>query len=111
MLGSNSPRCAALNGVTLWTMGAAARKMRRSSWAVHPAGLRLEPGGLQQLAHAGGDDAVKLAGVGGHFFRFFSLRIRRSRRATGSGMPRSPASPRTTVTRLDPQLLGKLFLK
>ena len=30
------------------------------------AGPRLEPNGLQQLAHAGGDDAVKLAGVGGH---------------------------------------------
>jgi hypothetical protein len=30
---------------------------------VHRAGLGLQPGGLKQLAHAGGDDAVKLAGV------------------------------------------------
>jgi hypothetical protein len=34
---------------------------------VHRTGLRLEPRGLQQLAHAGGDDAMKLAGVGDHF--------------------------------------------
>jgi hypothetical protein len=29
--------------------------------------LRLEPSGLQQLTHTGGDDAVKFAGVRGHF--------------------------------------------
>ena len=46
-------------------MGAAARKMRRSI-LVHRSGLRLELGGLHQLAHAGGDDAVKFAGVEGH---------------------------------------------
>jgi hypothetical protein len=34
---------------------------------VHRARLRLEPRGLQKLAHASGDDAVKLAGVGDHF--------------------------------------------
>ena len=33
---------------------------------VHRAGLRLEPGSLQELAHADGGDAVKLAGVGDH---------------------------------------------
>jgi hypothetical protein len=65
--GSSSPRCASVNGATLWTMGVAARKMRPLHLRrVHRAGLRLEPGSLQQLAHAGGDDAVKLAGVGGH---------------------------------------------
>jgi hypothetical protein len=66
IFGSNSPRCASVNGATLWTMGAAARKMRALHLSrVHRADLHLEPGGLQQLAHAGGDDAVKLAGVGG----------------------------------------------
>ena len=33
---------------------------------VHRASQRLEPGRLQQLVHTGGDDAVKLAGVGCH---------------------------------------------
>ena len=33
---------------------------------VHRAGLHLELGSFQQLAHAGGDDTVKLAGVGDH---------------------------------------------
>ena len=48
---------------------------------VHRAGLRLEPGGLQQLAHAGGDDAVKLAGVGDTV----SCRQFRHRHAEGLG--------------------------
>jgi hypothetical protein len=45
---------------------------------------RLEPGCLQQLAHAGSDDAVKLAGVGGHFTRAVSGGGLRTR--GGSGM-------------------------
>jgi hypothetical protein len=65
IFGSSSPRCASVNAATLWTMGAPARKMRRSSWS-SSTGPACEPGGLEQLAHAGGDDAVKLAGVGGH---------------------------------------------
>ena len=36
---------------------------------VHRADLHLEPRGLEQFAHAGGDDAVKLAGVGDHVAR------------------------------------------
>ena len=34
---------------------------------VHRGSLRLEPGALEQLAHAGGDHSVKLAGVRNHF--------------------------------------------
>ena len=64
IFGSSSPRCASVNGATLWTMGAAARKIQALELGlVHRAGLRLEPGGLEQLAHTGGDDAVKLAGI------------------------------------------------
>jgi hypothetical protein len=86
IFGSSSPRCASVNADTLWTMGAAARKMALQLGLVHRAGLRLEPGGLQQLTHAGGDDAVKLAGVGGHF----TMRCHLSSSVTGT--PRALAS-------------------
>jgi len=33
IFGSTSPRCASVSDATLWTMGAAARKMRRASLA------------------------------------------------------------------------------
>ena len=59
---------------------------------VHHAGLRLEPGGLQQLAHAGGDDAVKLAGVGDHF-TLRSLERRAARAARRECYPSDGGSP------------------
>ena len=57
-------------------------------------GPRLEPGGLQQLAHAGGDDAVKLAGVGDHVI------LRRLDRRAGRAGPDGRATVAVAIAML-----------
>ena len=67
IFGSSSPRCASVNDATLVDDGrGSAEDEALELVLVHRAGLRLEPGSLQQLAHAGSDDAMKLAGVRDH---------------------------------------------
>jgi hypothetical protein len=64
---SSSPRCASVRDATLWNDGRrSAEDEALELGLVHRARLRLEPSGLEQLAHAGGDDRGEARGRRDH---------------------------------------------